>query len=52
MAELAERDKARRDADREFAAAIHGVKLRDSHGRVHGVRQNHIERMKQRRGIH
>jgi hypothetical protein len=34
--------------DRRFQAALHGVKLADHEGRVHGSRQALIDRIKQR----
>jgi hypothetical protein len=56
MAELDYRDTDRRRSDREFAAALHGMKLEGSHdgrsGRTYGPRHNHLERMKQRRRQH
>lgn len=51
MAELADRENERREADQRFAAAIHGVKLEDGHGRTYGPRQRLLDRINaQRRG--
>ncbi len=43
----------KRDAeDRRFEAALHNKQLPDEDGRVHGIRQRQMQRMKARRGGH
>jgi hypothetical protein len=40
----------RQDAERRFDAALHDKKLPDHEGRVHGMRQGVLARMKRRTG--
>jgi hypothetical protein len=39
-------------AERRFTASLHGVQLPDDDGRVRGIRQQQMQRMKARRGGH
>lgn len=40
------------DAEHRFQADLHGRKMQEPDGRVHGMRQGVLARMKQRRGVH